>query len=225
MVAVPFRPANSRQRSKTCRTVICRPSGTGRPTHRPNPASGRRGWRRPHPTAVPGAPLSPSSDRLEHATRAPQGQSRSTVRPAPHRTAHQSVPGTGNTPARWACSGHRLQPCATHRPRHQGREGQGRGSDHGRRPLAGPAVVARGAEPLADGTGVGLRRLGPGPARAGGPAVGDQRGDGRAVLPAVQVDRQRTDRGGPLDAGRGRHSRLAGVGCGNDFMRLAVAER
>ena len=43
----------------------------------------------------------------------------------------------------------------------QRREGQGRGSDHGRRRLAGLAVVARGAELLADGTGVGLRRLRP----------------------------------------------------------------
>ena len=32
-----------------------------------------------------------------------------------------------------------------------------------------PAVVAGGAEPLADGTGVGLRRLGSGPAGAGDP--------------------------------------------------------
>ena len=67
------------------------------------------------------------------------------------------------------------------------------------------------AEPLADGTGVGLRRLGPGPARAGDPAVGDRRGDGRAVLPAVQVERHRTDR-----------ESAAGT---DDFMRLAVAER
>ena len=80
------------------------------------------------------------------------------------------------------------------------------------------------AEPLADGTGVGLRRLGPGPARAGDPAVGDRRGDGRAVLPAVQVERHRTDRGGPLDAGDilGWLESAAGT---DDFMRLAVAER
>ena len=37
------------------------------------------------------------------------------------------------------------------------------------RRLAGLAGVARGAEPLADGTGVGLRRLGLDPARAGDP--------------------------------------------------------
>ena len=43
----------------------------------------------------------------------------------------------------------------------RGVETQGRGSDHGRRRAAGLAVVTGSAEPFADGTGMGLRRLGP----------------------------------------------------------------
>ena len=54
------------------------------------------------------------------------------------------------------------------------------------------AVVAGGTQPLADGTV---------PARAGDPAAGDRRGDGRAVLPAVPGERHRAGRGGALDAG------------------------
>ena len=54
------------------------------------------------------------------------------------------------------------------------------------------AVVAGGTQPLADGTV---------PARAGDPAPGDRRGDGRAVLPAVPGERHRAGRGGALDAG------------------------
>ena len=44
-----------------------------------------------------------------------------------------------------------------------------------------------------------------------GSAVGDRPSDGRAV----QVERHRADRGGPLDTGRQRHCRLAGGGCGH----------
>ena len=65
----------------------------------------------------------------------------------------------------------------------------------------------------------GLRRLGPGPVRAGHPAGGDRPSDGRAVLPAVQMERPRADLGGPLVAGRRRCPRLAGVGGGDGRLR------
>ncbi len=42
------------------------------------------------------------------------------------------------------------------------------------------------------------QRVGIGPTRVGHPADGDGRGDGPTVLPEVQMERDRTDRGGPL---------------------------
>ena len=45
------------------------------------------------------------------------------------------------------------------------------------------------------------RGPGPGSARAGDPAGGDRRGDGRAVLSEVQVGRSGPDRSGPLGSG------------------------
>ena len=79
--------------------------------------------------------------------------------------------------------------------------GRHRCSDHGRRRLDGLAVVARGAEPLADGTGVGLRRLGLGPARAGDPlSVTDEATDERfyerfkwSVIAQIEADRSMLD--------------------------------
>ena len=64
---------------------------------------------------------------------------------------------------------------------------------------------------------------GSGPAQpgAGYPAGGDRRGDGRALPPAVQMERDRADRGGPPGAGRWRRSQLAGVGGGGDGRRRA----
>ena len=82
-------------------------------------------------------------------------------------------------------------------------------------------VVAGGAEPLADGTGVGLRLLGSGPARAGHPAGGDRRGDGRAIPPAewsviapIEANRWALDAGDVL----GWLESAAGT---NDVERLA----
>ena len=77
------------------------------------------------------------------------------------------------------------------------------------------AVVAGGTEPLAGGTV---------PARAGDPAGGDRRGDGRAVLPAVPGERHRAGRGGALDAGDVL-GWLASVAAGTDLVHLAVHER
>ena len=81
-------------------------------------------------------------------------------------------------------------------------------------------MVARGAEPLADGTGVGLRRLGLGPARAGDPlSVTDEATAERfkwSVIAPMEADRSMLDASdilGWLEAAAGT----------DPFMRLAVA--
>ena len=75
------------------------------------------------------------------------------------------------------------------------------------------SLAVRNQSPTGPAWGYG----GSGPAQtgAGHPASGDRRGDGRAVLSAVQVGRHRADRGGPLGAGLRRCPRLAAVGGGD----------
>ena len=108
----------------------------------------------------------------------------------------------------------------------QGREGQGRGPDHGRRRLAGLEVVARGAEPLADGTawgygGSGPAQLAPGVLLSVTDAATAERFYQRfkwSVIAPIEADRWTLDAGDIL----GWLESAAGT---DDFMRLAVAER